>query len=79
MPPVKSRNSLAALSVSERLKLIAALWDSIEQDATVSLTPAQRRELRRREADVVANPKAELGSEDVDKAVLQRLRRGCHR
>ncbi|ESQ78181.1 addiction module protein [Asticcacaulis sp. YBE204] len=42
-----SKISIADLTVEERLELIEALWDSLE-DTDIDLTPAQKAELDRR-------------------------------
>lgn len=44
---------IEALSTDERLDLLEKLWDSLSQaPASVPVTPAQRAELDRREADL---------------------------
>lgn len=44
-----SREEMQRLSVAERIELIGALWDSIEESGDLSdLTEAQRAELERR-------------------------------
>jgi putative addiction module component (TIGR02574 family) len=53
--PVLTREEIDRLSVPERLALIGALWDSVN-DIDVPTTPAQRLELARR-----------LGSFDQDR------------
>lgn len=47
------------LSVSERLRLVESIWDSIaESPDTLPLTDAHRQELDRRLGDYRSNPKA---------------------
>jgi putative addiction module component (TIGR02574 family) len=45
--PVLTRDEINRLSAPERLALIGALWDSVD-DAEVPIPPAQRSELTRR-------------------------------
>ena len=55
-----------SLSVPERLSLIDAIWDSIdEEQLEVTLTDEQRAELDRRIADMDANPDSGLTWEEV--------------
>lgn len=47
------------LSVSERLRLVESIWDSIAASAdTLPLTDAQRQELDRRLVEYRSNPRA---------------------
>ena len=63
-------SELTSLPVSDRLRVVESLWDSIESDTPVSLSPEQRAELNRRIEAHKANP-SELLSWDQ---VLDRLR-----
>ncbi len=63
-------SELTSLPVSDRLRVVESLWDSIESDTPVSLSPEQRAELNRRIEAHEANP-ADLLSWDQ---VLDRLR-----
>lgn len=63
-------SELTSLSVTDRLRVVESLWDSIERDTPVSLSPEQRAELDRRIEAHEAHP-SELLSWDQ---VLDRLR-----
>ena len=63
-------NELRSLSVPERLKVVAAVWDSLDEAAPVPLSPEQRRELDRRLDAYEANPDDTLTWDQV----LERLR-----
>ena len=63
-------SELTALPVADRLRVVETLWDSIESDTPVSLSPEQRAELDRRVRAHETNP-GELLSWDQ---VLDRLR-----
>ncbi len=41
-------SELTSLSVADRLRVVESLWDSIEADAPVSVSPEQRAEIHRR-------------------------------
>jgi putative addiction module component (TIGR02574 family) len=45
-----------ALSVAERIELVADIWDSISETSEPPVTEAQRNELRRRIAYYDAHP-----------------------
>lgn len=63
-------SELTALPVSDRLRVVESLWDSIESDAVVAPSPEQREEIKRRVEAHAANP-AQLLTWDQ---VLDRLR-----
>jgi len=63
-------SELTALPVADRLRVVESLWDSIESDTPVSLSPQQGAELDRRVRAHETNP-GELLSWDQ---VLDRLR-----
>jgi putative addiction module component (TIGR02574 family) len=44
----QAMSELTALPVADRLRVVESLWDSIESDTGVSLSPEQRAELDRR-------------------------------
>lgn len=65
-------NAIRALSVSERLDLMEAFWETItDETGTIPLSEAQRAELDRRIAASKANPD-EGATWDVVKARLLR-------
>jgi len=61
---------LTSLPVTDRLRLVESLWDSIESDTPVSLSPDQRDEINRRIKSHEASPGELLTWEQV----LDRLR-----
>ena len=63
-------SELTLLPVTDRLRLVESLWDSIESDTPVLLSPEQRNEISRRIEAHEANP-GELLTWDQ---VLDRLR-----
>ncbi len=64
-------NEIRSLSVTERLKVVAAAWDSIADEAVpVSLSPEQRQELNCRSDAHEASPEDVLTGDQV----LERLR-----
>lgn len=54
-------SDLRQLPTDQKLRLLAELWDSIEESADIALTEEQWAEIRRRMARTDANP-AELVS-----------------
>ena len=59
--PAVDLEALRRLSISERLQLVADLWDTIAEDApdeALPLSPELRAELDRRLADHEADPEA---------------------
>ena len=63
-------SELTALPVAERLRVVESLWNSIESDTPVSLSPDQRAELDRRVRAHETNPDELLSWDQV----LDRLR-----
>ena len=49
-------SELTSLPVTDRLRVVESLWDSIESDTPVSLSPEQRDEINRRIEAHEANP-----------------------
>jgi putative addiction module component (TIGR02574 family) len=67
-------DEIKALPVPDRIRLVQAIWDSIEEDAAPpDLTDAQKAELDRRLADLRANPDNVLTWEEI-KAYVRRNR-----
>lgn len=65
-----SLDEIRRLPVSERLKLVEDIWDSIvEAEGDPSLTEAQRVELRRRLQEYARDPSAVRSWEDVRKSL----------
>jgi putative addiction module component (TIGR02574 family) len=61
------------LTISERLDLISALWDSIpDSDKAFPVPDWHRRELERRLAEADANPDAAIPWEDVKKRLNEK-------
>ena len=63
-------SELTSLPVTDRLRVVESLWDSIESDTPVSLSPQQREEINRRISAHKANPDKLLSWDQV----LDRLR-----
>jgi putative addiction module component (TIGR02574 family) len=63
-------SELTSLPVTDRLRVVESLWDSIESDTPVSLSPEQRDEINRRIEAHEANPDELLTWDQV----LDRLR-----
>ena len=61
---------LTSLPVTDRLRVVESLWDSIETDSPVSTSPEQRDEISRRVAAHEANSDELLTWDEV----LDRLR-----
>ncbi len=63
--------SVPAMSVSDRLRLAEAIWDSLDDADLPVLTPEQRAELARRMSDHNANPGSALSREDVERRLAE--------
>ncbi|HJT78115.1 MAG TPA: addiction module protein [Gemmataceae bacterium] len=75
MSPTLQSLGIDRLSVSERLRLVQEIWESIAADVERSpLTEAQRQEVDRRLAAHRANPQAAIPWEQVEAEALARLR-----
>lgn len=67
-------NELKALPLQDRLKVVEAVWDSIDEDgATVSLSAGQKAELDRRIAAHESNPNSVLTWDQVLEQMRGRL------
>lgn len=70
----ESAIDVASLTLEERLQLLERVWDSLDHDRDVPVTPAQREELDRRidslEADIRSGETLGIPWEEV----LQQLR-----
>ncbi len=67
---------IKALSINDRIRLVQAIWDSIEAEAEqLTLTEPQKQELSRRVADHKANPDAVVSWEAVQAQARARIRR----
>ena len=65
-------SELTPLPVTDRLRVVESLWNSIGSDTAVSLSPEQRDEINRRIQAHEANPDELLTWDQV----LDRLRTG---
>jgi putative addiction module component (TIGR02574 family) len=64
---------ITALSVSDRIRIVQAIWDSIaEEQVYTDLTTAQQQELDRRIADYEANPDDVLTWEEIKASIKRR-------
>ena len=61
---------LTALPVTDRLRVVESLWDSIPHDVPIEISPDQRAELKRRIAAYRQSPEQLLTWDEV----LDRLR-----
>lgn len=65
---------LKKLSIDDRLRLVEAIWDSINSDADqLEVTEAQRQELARRLAARETNPNAVVSWEEIKTQALERI------
>jgi putative addiction module component (TIGR02574 family) len=63
------------LPLTERLRLVEAIWNSIAADSTaMPLTEAQRAELDRRLAEHEASPDDVVAWEEIKAAITERLK-----
>ena len=62
-------DEMVKLPAPDRLELIGALWDSLENEA-LPLTHAQAAELDRRLDDIKANPGDEMPWEEARKRIV---------
>ena len=69
-------SEIVSLSVDERIRLVAAIWDSIAAEPEPpALTEAQQQELERRLAAHTASPEEVVPWEEVKAQALARARR----
>lgn len=62
--------SIFALPVDERIRIVEAIWDSVARDAPeVKLQPWQAEELDRRVAEFETNPTAGISWSEVKRRV----------
>lgn len=67
---------IKALSIDDRIRLVQAIWDSIEAESEqLTLTEPQKQELLRRIADHKINPNAVISWEAVKTEARARIRR----
>ncbi|MCC6806136.1 MAG: addiction module protein [Deltaproteobacteria bacterium] len=60
-----------SFTTDERLELLDRLWDSLAKTPSgVPVTEAQREELKRRRAELSANPADSLSMEEVERQIL---------
>ena len=58
-------SELTSLPVTDRLRVVESLWDSIESDTPVAISPEQRDEINRRIKAHEANPDELLSWDQV--------------
>jgi putative addiction module component (TIGR02574 family) len=66
-------DELCALPIDDRLKVVAAVWDSLPEQAAVPLSPEQRAELKRRVDAYEANPEDLLTWDQMLEQVRERI------
>jgi putative addiction module component (TIGR02574 family) len=67
-------SELTALPVADRLRVVESLWDSIESETRVPLSPDQRAELDRRVRAHETNPDDLLSWDQVQERLRTRNR-----
>ena len=68
--PTMKDLGIEQLTAEQRIDLALEIWESLGDDRPPSrLTPDQRRELLRRDAELDANPSAALTWEQIRKSV----------
>lgn len=60
-------SQLLSLDPVEKLKIIVALEDSLATGGPIALTPEQQDEIRRRKAEMLANPDSALDWDEVQR------------
>ena len=68
------QESVAALSVDERIELIGVLWDSLEPSEAAPISTELAAELARREAEADADPDGGVSWEALQAELRARLR-----
>ena len=69
-------SAASALNVDDRIRLIDALWEGIEEEGPPpELTEAQKQEIDRRLAAFEAHPERGIPWEQVEAEALAKLRR----
>jgi putative addiction module component (TIGR02574 family) len=63
------------MPIPERLVLVQEIWDSIAAESSSRLTESQRIELRRRSAQIDANPDSLIPWETVKAEAVNRIRK----
>jgi len=65
------RDSILKLSSNERAELLAVIWDSFftDDNADVPLSDWQKAEIKRRDAELDANPDAAVSLDEVRKTL----------
>jgi putative addiction module component (TIGR02574 family) len=66
-------DELCALPIDDRLRVVAAVWDSLPEQAIVPLSPEQRAELKRRVDAYEANPEDLLTWDQMLEQVRERI------
>jgi putative addiction module component (TIGR02574 family) len=65
---------IKGLSIDDRIRLVQAIWDSIEAESEqLTITESQKQELSRRMADHKANPDAVISWEAVKAQAQARI------
>lgn len=74
MIPSSLPDDIRDLSVPDRIELVTAIWNSVEEDTSVDpLSEAQKRDLDRRLASREVEPDAWESWESVKKRLFPRL------
>ncbi len=67
-------SQILQLPPDQRVRLIAAIWDSLDAATAAPLTPGLIAELDRREAEADADPSAGTAWADIRKKLQEKLR-----
>lgn len=60
-------SEISALSVSDRLRVVQAVWDSLPMDTPIELTEEQSEEIKRRITAHQADPSTSLSREELER------------
>jgi putative addiction module component (TIGR02574 family) len=69
MTPTMKDYGIDGLSPADRAALALEIWESLEDFPPTSLSPAQRAELNRRDAELDSNPEIALTWEQIRSSV----------
>ncbi|ADB16986.1 addiction module component, TIGR02574 family [Pirellula staleyi DSM 6068] len=64
-------SAVSTMSISDRLRLAEAIWDSLDDASTALLTPQQHAELKRRMMEHETNPGSAMTREEVEQRLAE--------
>jgi putative addiction module component (TIGR02574 family) len=62
-------SEIATLPISDRLRMVHAIWDTLPDDISLPVSPEQQAELDRRLAAHRANPESSISLEELMRRV----------